>query len=158
MRERGQAVKSKALLSFDKPKKVRSTEDHNKTFASEAPAAGTYVPNMSSKDMRKWKAKKINGEDRRIEIRKSIDGFDPHIEKERIKRGWGGGKQKTNCSAQILMIVRPDCSVVMSANGRMAFGCKEWKELQEAYQEAIREFIKDDIRKFNPDSRWEDDQ
>lgn len=152
-------MKSKALLSFEKPKKVRSTEEHNKTFASEAPAVGTYVPNMSVKDMRKWKAKKIGGTDRRIEIRKSIEGFDPIIEQTRKKRGYSNGRSKQpNCSAQILMIVRPDCSVVMSANGRMAFGSPEWNQLQEAYKEAIREFIKEDIRKFSPDSRWEDDQ
>jgi hypothetical protein len=111
--------KEKPLLSFEKPKKIRSTEDHNNTFASEAPAAGTYVPNMSVKDMRKWKAKKIGGTDRRIEIRKSIDGFDPIIDQRNKQRGYT--RSKTNCSAQILMIVRPDGSVVMSANGRMAF-------------------------------------
>ena len=152
-------MKSKKLLSFEKPKKIRSTEDHNNKFASEARAAGTYVPNMSNKDMKKWKAKKIGGDDRRIEIRKSIDGFDPAIEKQYKARGWSNGKSKrSNASAQILMIVRPDCSVVMSANGRMVFDRGTWTDLQEAYSEAIAEFIKDDIRQFGQDSRLEGDQ
>lgn len=149
-------MKSKSLLSFEKPKKIRSTKDHNREFMSEARASGTYVPNMSEKDKTKWKAKKIGGDDRRIEIRKSIRGFDPMIDKRNRERGYT--RSKENCGAEILMIVRPDSSVVMSANGRMAFGCGQWKELQEAYQEAIQEFIKEDIRQFSPYSRWEDDQ
>ena len=47
------------LLCFDKPKKVRSTEEHNKTYMSDSGIAGTYVPNMSEEDKNKWKAKHI---------------------------------------------------------------------------------------------------
>ena len=134
MQDRIQLVKGDqvGLLNFTKPKQILPPEEY----------IGTYVPNMSVKNMRKWKAKKIGGNDPRIEIRKSIEGFDPIIEKNRVKRGWGGNKTKTNCSAQILLIVRPDASVVMSANGRMAFDEKHWKELQEARQEAIQELLK----------------
>jgi len=62
------------ILSFDKPKKVKSTEKHNKTYQSDSGIAGTYVPNMSDDDMNKWKAKHIKGDDERIEIRKTIEG------------------------------------------------------------------------------------
>jgi hypothetical protein len=61
------------LLTFDKPKKVLTTEKHNKKFQSDSGIAGTYVPNMSKEDMNKWKAKHIKGEDERIEIRKTIE-------------------------------------------------------------------------------------
>jgi hypothetical protein len=57
-----------------------------------------------------------------------------------------------------LMIVRPDGSVVMSANGRMAFDEQTWKELERARKDAIMEFVKDDIRARNPNARWADDQ
>ena len=60
------------LLSFDKPKKVRSAEEHNKMFSSDSGIAGTYVPNMSKEDQLKWKAKHIKGDDERIEIRKEF--------------------------------------------------------------------------------------
>jgi hypothetical protein len=57
------------ILSFEKPEKIRSTEEHNKMFSSDCGVAGTYVPNMSEEDRKKFKAKHIKGEDERIEIR-----------------------------------------------------------------------------------------
>lgn len=62
------------ILDFDKPKKVRSTEEHNNLFSSDSGVAGTFAPNMSKKDMNKWKAKHISGNDERIEIRKTLGG------------------------------------------------------------------------------------
>ena len=62
------------ILNFDKPKKVRSTKEHNKMYMSDAGVDGTYAPNMSKKDNESWKAKHIKGEDERIEIRKSLRG------------------------------------------------------------------------------------
>lgn len=62
------------LISFDKPTKIRSTEEHNSYFSSDTGIAGTYVPNMSDADMKKWKGKHINKgkSNARIEIRKTI--------------------------------------------------------------------------------------
>lgn len=62
------------ILSFDKPKKVRSTEKHNEMYSSDSGIPGTFVPNMSEADMDKWKAKYIKGKNERIEIRKTIEG------------------------------------------------------------------------------------
>lgn len=62
------------ILSFEKPKKVRSTEEHNNLFSSDSGVAGTFVPNMSKEDQKKWKAKHISGNDERIEIRKTLGG------------------------------------------------------------------------------------
>lgn len=62
------------LIDFNKPQKVHSTENHNEMYSSDSGVAGTYVPNMSVADMKKWKGKHIKGVDERIEIRKTIGG------------------------------------------------------------------------------------
>lgn len=62
------------LIDFNIPKKIRSTEEHNKKYSSDSGVAGTYVPNMSVTDMNKWKGKHIKGNDERIEVRKTING------------------------------------------------------------------------------------
>jgi|ERR1039457_5262157 hypothetical protein len=136
-----------SILTFDKPKKILSPSD---------PRAGQpYALNMSTKDMNKWKAKKIGGDDPRIEIRKSIHGHDPAIEKIRKTRGYSDGKSKEpNASAQILLIVRSDGSTVMSANGRMTFDGKTWHELEVARKEAFMELMQDEYLATHPRAKW----
>lgn len=63
-----------AILNWDKPAKVRSTEKHNSMYSSDSGVAGTYVPNMTKEDMYMWKAKYIKGADERVEIRKTMSG------------------------------------------------------------------------------------
>jgi len=104
-----------SVLSFEKPKKVRPTSEHNDYYSSDSGVAGTYVPNMSNADRRKWKAKLIAGKDPRVEIRKSI------------------GRSQV----QIVMVVRPDFSTSISANGRMDFTSQDWIELLQARNEAL---------------------
>lgn len=126
-----------SILKFDKPKKIQSTEKHNQIHSSDSGVAGTYVPNMSRKNMEVWKAKKIGGTDSRIEIRKSISGIDPILAEKQKKRGyvsWRDGKP--NSFAQLLVIVRPDGSINMSANGKLSFNAETWAELQMAIFEA----------------------
>jgi hypothetical protein len=62
------------ILNFEKPKKVRSTEEHNDLFSSDSGIAETFVSNMSKEDRYKWKAKHISGNDERVEIRKTLSG------------------------------------------------------------------------------------
>lgn len=62
------------ILNFEKPNKLRSTEEHNKINSADCNVPGTYVPNMSKEDMNKWKAKHIKGNDERVEIRKNFGG------------------------------------------------------------------------------------
>lgn len=100
------------LLSFDQPKKLRSTKEHNDKYSSDSHVPGTYVPNMSDADRAKWKAKLITGDDPRVEIRKTVP------------RG-----------VQVAIAVRMD-TVMISANGRMIWDAKEWKELSSAISEA----------------------
>jgi hypothetical protein len=121
------------ILNFDKPKKVYSKAEYSRNFRSSAPAAGTYVPNMSDEDRERWKAKKILGKDPRIEIRKTVSGIDPSLRGRLF--GNAAISNHHNCRAQILLIVRPD-NVIMSGNGRMVFDTKTWKELQQIVEEA----------------------
>lgn len=122
------------ILTWEKPKKIRSTESHNREFSSDTEIAGTYVPNMSEKDKRAWKAKHIKSvDDPRVEIRKTVVGTDPATAIRDKKRGWTGyGK----VSAQLLVVVRKN-GVVMSANCRMAFDFQTWDDLQTAVGEAV---------------------
>ena len=92
-----------SLLSWDKPKKARSTEGHNKKFQSDTGIPGTFVPNMADEDKYRWKAKKIGGKNPRVEIRKTTDGKSP--------------LDGSNAYAQILLIVFPD-SLQFSMNGK----------------------------------------
>jgi hypothetical protein len=63
-----------SLIDFNKPQKIRSTDEHNQMHSSDSGVAGTYVPNMSEADGKKWKGKHIKGTDERIEIRRTIGG------------------------------------------------------------------------------------
>lgn len=99
------------ILNFDKPKKVTPTQEHNDHYSSDSGIAGTYVQNMSDEDRAKWKAKKIGGDDPRVEIRKTLNG------------------------TQIVLIVRLS-GVTMSANGKMVFKHDEFEELSQAVAEA----------------------
>lgn len=120
------------ILSFDKPKKLRPTEEHNAEHSSDTMVPGTYAPNMSARDKAKWKAKQVGGDDPRIEIRKTVSGNDPVLAKKFAGRGYAFAGQ---CSAQVLIIIRKT-GVVMSGNGRMVFNNATWQELFTAVAEA----------------------
>ncbi len=92
------------MLSWEKPKKTMTTEEWNSISADGAPP-GVYTPNMSKEDREKWKAKKIGGKDPRVELRKMT----------------GGKVGKTSICANVLLVVRPNGSVVWSANGKSIF-------------------------------------
>lgn len=121
------------ILSFDKPQKARSATVHNDMHASDTGVPGTFVPNMSDKDMCKWKAKKVGGSHPRVEVRKTVSGCDPSLAEREKSRGWG--TDTGQCSAQVLLMVYND-RVVMSANGRIVWDDKTWDELQQAVAEA----------------------
>lgn len=113
------------ILSFDKPKKVRPTEEHNSMYQADSAPPGVYVPNMSQEDMLKWKAKHIKGQDERIEIRKSVSGAQVLIVvyKNRKESDWRNG-------------VTGHESVQISANGKMQLTVAEWDEMYTAIAEA----------------------
>lgn len=109
------------ILNFDKPKKIRSTAEHNEMYVADCAPPGAYVPNMSQEDMCRWKAKHIKGDNERVEIRKTIEGIDNY--------------------AQMLVVVYKNHQgkgpeIVMSSNGKMGFSLEIWRELETAIQEA----------------------
>jgi len=121
----------KNVLDFEKPKKVRTTEEHNEMFSSDSGVAGTYVPNMSKEDMNKWKAKHITGKEERVEIRKTIEGVQLVIivyKKARPVK-WNYKKQdEWNKRHQ---------DVRMSMNGKLDLTWDDFWDMQEAVKEAL---------------------
>jgi hypothetical protein len=115
-----------SVLSFEKPEKLRPTEEHNNMHVSDSGIAGTYVPNMSNEDMKKWKAKHIKGEDERIEIRKSFGGAQALIivYKKSKKGDWRNR-------------VEGHEHVRISANNKIHMTFDEFNEFLEAMDEAF---------------------
>lgn len=107
------------MIKWDKPKKVRSTKEHNETYMSDSGVAGTYVPNMSEDDKQAWKGKHINkGKDNaRVEVRKTFSSRDNY--------------------AQMLMVITKGEGVTISANGKMDMTFEELKEFNEVINEAV---------------------
>lgn len=124
------------ILSWEKPKKARSTEEHNEGHQSDTGIPGTYVPNMGDADKRTWKAKKIGGKRPRVEIRKTTDG-----------PGLVDGK---NTYAQMILVVTMD-AVQFSSNGKSVMSAEE---LMRAISEA-REALRGATAKRDPDAECE---
>lgn len=119
------------MLDFEKPKKVCSTEEHNKKYSSDSGIAGTYVPNMSKEDMGKWKAKHITGEDERIEIRKTINGVQLVIivyKKARPVKWDYNNRDEWSKRHQ---------DVRISMNGKLDLMWNDFWDMQEAVKEAL---------------------
>jgi hypothetical protein len=111
------------LISWDKPKKVASTEAHNNYYSSDSGIAGTYVPNMSREDMLKWKGKKfIKTDNPRIEIRKTA-------------------------GSNILIVVTlkrsGDSNFKISSNGKIELNYQEMQEFKQVIDEAYETLDKE---------------
>jgi len=119
------------LLSFEKPKKVNTTEKHNGSYQSDSGIAGTYVQNMSEEDKNRWKAKHIKGEDERIEIRKTIDGVQLLVVVYRKEN-----PVKYN-HMDIQAWRKRHQNVQMSMNGKLDMTWDNFWDLQEAVKEAF---------------------
>lgn len=114
------------ILEWKKPPKKMSVEDWKSISADGAPP-GVYVPNMPEEWKGKWKAKKVGGNDPRVEIRKTFDGIGA--------KGGGYQGRDENHHAQVLIVVR-DTGMVMSANSKMAMDFDDYNQLQQAIIEA----------------------
>lgn len=149
-----------SLLSFEIPKKVRSTEDHNKIYSSDSGVEGTYVPNMSEEDRCKWKAKHIKGENERIEIRKGIGGVqlviivykEPfkygQVEPEEPKYNWDNYNKETyeeyskKAEAYREWFKGYYDDIKISMNGSLSISNKEFEEINKVILEAKEFMIK----------------
>ena len=47
------------IIMWKKPRKARSSKDHIEMHQSDCEVPGTYVPNMSNDDMKRWKGKVV---------------------------------------------------------------------------------------------------
>jgi len=128
------------ILNFNKPEKIRTTEEHNGTYQSDAGVDGTYVPNMSREAMCGWKAKHIRGENERVEIRKSIGGTQILIivYKDIQFTPWNVDRSKWAKNHQNIQI---------SMNGKIDMEFHTWGEMQEAVAEAKGILLIEDINK-----------
>jgi len=115
------------ILSFEKPKKIRSTENHNEMNMSDSGVAGTYVSNMSDADKKRFKAKHIKGNDERVEIRVQMNGVNILIKvfknKKETKGDWRE-RAKDNSDMQ------------MSMNGKLDITLDEWVLINDSIYEA----------------------
>jgi hypothetical protein len=100
-----------SILYWQTPAKAMPREEWEQISADGAPP-GVYVPNMSKADRERWKAKRIGGTDRRVEVRKTLGG------------------------TQMLMVVRPDGSVKLSMNQGALFSASDLIDMWEAVAEA----------------------
>jgi hypothetical protein len=111
------------ILSFDKPKKTLSTDEHNYKYSSDSGIAGTYVPNMSNADMKVFKAKHIGGIDERIEIRVLLNQVSIVIKvfsrKRKSKDYWKSHNH-----------------IQLSMNGKLDVTFEEWSKVLQAIDEA----------------------
>lgn len=115
------------ILTWEKPKRVMTTEEYNAISADSAPP-GVYSGNMSQEDSYKWRAK-LAGQrsgNLRVEIRKTVSGDDP-LESSVHRHG---------IFAQLLIHVFADGRVRTTQNGAAVFTDKDWDFYQLAVCEA----------------------
>ena len=122
------------LIDWNKPKKVRPTKDHNTTFSSDSGVDGTFVPNMSKKDMVAWKGKHINkGKDHaRIELRKTFEGTQLLI--ILAKDGWDFKHESRTPDSWGRSTLGKN--VRISMNGPLILTFAEMEEIQDVITEA----------------------
>lgn len=132
-------------LRWDKPKKVRSSEDHAETFVADGAPPGTYVPNMSSEDRASWKAKLVG-------VRSNF----PHVEIRKDSmvlivslHGWYKYKYYKPQDTQ-------GVNVHIASAGPIMWTFGEWKECQFAVEEA-RRVSEEWHEKHDPEQTWEDE-
>lgn len=119
------------LLDFNKPKKIMTEQERVDKYSSDCSVPGTYVPNMSSKDMKKWKGKYVKGKDERVEIRKSISGVQLVVIVYKEVRY----EEHTHFDGEKYQTLAHK-NVHISANGKILFTFEEYLELLQVINEA----------------------
>ena len=112
------------ILSFEIPKKLRTTTEHNTKYSSDSGISGTYVSNMSIKDKRLFKAKHIKGAHERIEIRVEINGINCNIFVYKSQYNPANNWHNNHNDIKISM------------NGKLDITMHEWDDIQYAIKEA----------------------
>lgn len=117
------------ILSWDKPAQVVSKEEWASNQADSAPP-GTYVPNMSKDDIRRWKAKRVGFKagHPQIEIRKNTTVIVVSLH--------GGYKYKSYGRGGYCDPGTEDINLHIATAGPIRWTWQEWAECQEAIAEA----------------------
>lgn len=119
----------KKIICWEKPKKIRSTEEHNALCSSDCEVNGTYVPNMSVSDRKKWKGK-ITGirTTPQVEIRKDsfviivgLDGYNYKSYKREPDRFCGSTK---------------GLNIHIASAGPIQLSFDQWEQFKEVVEEA----------------------
>jgi len=112
------------ILSWDKPARKNTSEEHEKTYSSDSGIPGTCMPNMSLDDRKKWKAKLTKHTLGRpqVEIRKEIMETSVLIVVSLVGKATVGKQTGGN--------------IRISANGPIVMGYTTWQTMQDAIQEA----------------------
>ena len=123
------------LICWDKPKKIRSTEEHNAVYSSDSGINGTYVPNMSVKDRNKWKGKITQVKTSpQVEIRKDtfviiigLDGYNYKYYRREPEKPWGDSTKGLN--------------IHIASAGPIQLSFKDWEEFKTVIEEAKQTLI-----------------
>lgn len=120
------------LLDFNKPKKIMTEQERQDKYSSDCSIPGTFVPNMSINDMRKWKGQYIKGKDERVEIRKTINGTQLVIIVYKEVRYETKEHYGSNETYEYLV----HKNIHISANGKILLTFEEFNELLKVINEA----------------------
>jgi hypothetical protein len=132
--------KNCAILYFNKPKKLKSTEEHNHDYVNDSGVV--YVPNMSEEDQKRFKAKHISGEDERIEIRVTIGGANVLIIVYKNAK-----KMSLDSFFNNKDWIKSHDNIQISMNGKLNLSFEQWKDINKAIIEAkqiLKIFNKED--------------
>ena len=125
------------ILSWEKASKVLHPEEHAAKYASDTGVPGTYVPNMSEEDMKKYKAISCRGRCPRIEVRVTIAGTQVLAKFKSTLLV----PDTANWYADVNSEIRKHGSknVKISMNGPLDMTFEEWETFKQAMDEAIAE-------------------
>lgn len=113
------------VITWDKPRKARSSADHAEMNQSDCGVPGTYVPNMIDADVRKWKGKVVGSTtgSPQVEIRK---------DSMLVIVSLGGGYQHKFYKRE--KTVGINLHISMAGPTQLTF--KDWEDMKAAVQEA----------------------
>lgn len=127
-----------SVLSWDKPKRKQTVAKWRESYGFEDGPTGGYVPNMSDKDKRKWKAKLVGAKTDypQVEIRKSSVNRVQMTVIVSLGKGYNYKYYRVeNTKGQVAYYTK-GVNVHIALNGGMQLTFAEMAELNDAVLEA----------------------
>lgn len=123
------------ILSWDKPKKAKTTAEWANDGGFDGGPVGGYLPNMSKEDEKKWKAKLVGKttDHPQVEIRKTVNCQLLLIVS--LGKGYNYKYYKANPTPRDGYSTK-GINVHLSTNGALQLTFKEMQEMNEAVEEA----------------------